>query len=669
MRLLNRLVASLLTLAAMLQAAAAEDRTDECVEAAKQLVARMAAGEFEKVVTPFDETMARVLPASKLEEIWAGLLRQHGPLKKATDTRAEMAQQYTLVFVTCEFERGRLDTKVVFNTKNEIGGLFFVPSGKYESPDYVDAATFEEEDATVGRGLLRLPGTLALPNGEGPLPAVVLVHGSGPNDRDETIGPNKPFRDLAHGLASRGIAVLRYEKRTKEHPILMAMVSGSITVKEETIDDAVAAVEVLEKHERIDPERVFVLGHSLGGMLVPRIAKSKDTIAGFIIFAGSTRPLEDHFLEQMRYVLTLDGELTEEEKETLQKIERQVARVKSPELATSTSITELPLGVPASYWLDLRDYDPAKEVKTVTKPILVLHGERDYQVTMEDFAGWKEALAGRDDVKLTSYPHLNHLFIEGEDKSTPQEYSQPGNVAGVVIEDIVNWIAAVEGNGNGPEWTSLFNGKNLDGWVVKCRPEDKDKTGYWKVADGAITAETPPDSNHNYIWLLTEKEYGDFALRLKVQTYGESTGNSGVQVRSRYDDEADWLDGPQVDINPPGPWRCGFIYDETREAKVWLWPDVGRPANAKPEHAPEGWKWSHADDEDAWNDVEIVCRGTRIKTIINGVTIADYDGSGRLDDDAHRSHNVGLNGHIGLQIHSGKQLLIRFKDVELKELE
>ena len=117
------------------------------------------------------------------------------------------------------------------------------------------------------------------------------------------------------------------------------------------------------------------------------------------------------------------------------------------------------------------------------------------------------------------------------------------------------------------KWTSLFNGKNLDGWVVKCRPEDKDKTGYWKVVDGTITAETPPGSKHNYIWLLTEKEYGDFELRLKVQTYSTTTGNSGIQVRSRYDDDAGYLDGPQVDINPPGPWRYGFIYDETREAQ------------------------------------------------------------------------------------------------------
>ena len=208
-------------------------------------------------------------------------------------------------------------------------------------------------------------------------------------------------------------------------------------------------------------------------------------------------------------------------------------------------------------------------------------------------------------------------------------------------------------------WINLFNGRSLDGWVVKCRPEDRDKIGYWKAVNGTITAETPPGSKHNYIWLLTEKEFGDFELRLKVQTYSTTPGNSGVQVRSRYDDAAAYLDdAPQVDINPPGTWRCGFIYDETREARVWLWPDVGKPANAKPEHAPKDMQWFHADNQDAWNDVCIVCQGTKIKTIVNGVTVADYDGKGRLDDEAHRSHNVGMKGHIGLQIHPGKELLM-----------
>lgn len=215
------------------------------------------------------------------------------------------------------------------------------------------------------------------------------------------------------------------------------------------------------------------------------------------------------------------------------------------------------------------------------------------------------------------------------------------------------------------EWKHLFDGKSLNGWMVKCRPQDKDKH-YWKVDKGTITAEVPQGSKHHYIWLLTKAEYSDFELRLKVQSYAASTGNSGIQVRSRYDDQAGWLDGPQVDINPPAAWRCGFIYDETREVKQWISPITGPPSEAKPSDAPRGWKWFHADQGDGWNDVHIISKGTRIKTIINGVTVCDYNGTGILDDDNHQRHNVGIKGHIGLQIHPGKNMVIRFRDIKIK---
>ena len=215
-------------------------------------------------------------------------------------------------------------------------------------------------------------------------------------------------------------------------------------------------------------------------------------------------------------------------------------------------------------------------------------------------------------------------------------------------------------------WEMLFDGESLNGWKVKCRGQDKDKQ-YWKVEDGTITADVPRESKHHYIWLMTEKEYGDFELCMKVQSFAGYPGNSGVQVRSRYDDKEGWLDGPQVDIHPAGPWRCGFIYDETREVKKWISPIVGPPAMAKPEHAPEGWKWEHAGNDDKWNDVRIVCKGTKITTVVNGVTVVDYDGKGVLDDEAHKFRNVGMKGHICLQIHPGGPTKLRFKDVRIKQ--
>jgi fermentation-respiration switch protein FrsA (DUF1100 family) len=179
-------------------------------------------------------------------------------------------------------------------------------------------------------------------------------------------------------------------------------------------------------------------------MLIPRIGKAQDGMAGFISLAGSTRPLEDLVLEQTKYIVSLDGKLTDDEQEKVRELERQVAKVKSPDLSRDTSNGELLLGAAASYWLDLRGYQPTEEAKQLRKPMLILQGKRDYQVTMEDFANWKKALELRQDVQFISYPKLNHLFIAGEGKSTPDEYLQPGNVALSVVDDIAKWVEGLK---------------------------------------------------------------------------------------------------------------------------------------------------------------------------------------------------------------------------------
>lgn len=432
--------AAYVVVAAWLAPGAADEQASRREEMAQTLVRRMAAGEFSAAVKSFDDTMKKALSADKLQQAWEAVVEQQGPLQQTGEMRTERQGAYQVVFVTAEFRRGKLEVKVVFNDEQQIAGLFFVPAGQYRPPAYADPTKFEEMEVTIGGGLWSLPGTLTRPKGEGPFPAVVLVHGSGPHDRDETLGPNKPFRDLAHGLASRGIAVLRYEKRTKHHPLKMVLLARSITVREETVEDAVAAVATLAEQEKIDPRRVFVLGHSLGGMLLPRIAAESDRIAGLISFAGSTRALDDLVLAQTKYLAALDGTVSEAEQQALEQLEEQVARVRSAELSPDADASELPLGVHASYWLDLRGYDPADAAKNMMRPMLILNGERDYQVTMEDFARWKAALEGRDDVKFLTYPKLSHLFMEGEGPSSPAEYATPGNVAEAVIRDIAAWV-------------------------------------------------------------------------------------------------------------------------------------------------------------------------------------------------------------------------------------
>lgn len=410
---------------------------------AKEFINLLVKEDYATAVKQFDETMSKALPPEKLQQTWKTLISQAGAFKRQVNARLERIQSNDVVLVTCEFETVSLDLQIVFNQTSQIAGLFFVPSTPakgYESPAYVQPESIQEMEVVVGSGEWAVHGTLTLPTGKDLFPAAVLVHGSGPQDRDESLGPNKPFRDLALGLASRKIAVLRYEKRTKEHGLKMAASHYNITVQEESIDDALAAVELLRKNERIDPKRVFVLGHSLGGALLPRIGIRDAGIRGLVVLSAPTRPIEDLILEQMHYIFMLDGSLSDIEKSQLEAIKKKVDKVKDPNLSESTPAAELPFGVSARYWLDLRGYRPSDVAKDMKQPMLILQGERDYQVTMQDFEGWKKSLASRKNVDFKSYPKLNHFYFEGEGKDNPGTYLKAGHVAMEVVEDIANWI-------------------------------------------------------------------------------------------------------------------------------------------------------------------------------------------------------------------------------------
>jgi dienelactone hydrolase len=417
---------------------------------ARQFLEALEKGDFKLAVRDFDETMLKVSGPDKLETLWTSQLpKQLGAFKRQTAARREELGGYEIVLVTCEFEKATLDARVAFDKAGKIAGFGFVPSvppAKYASPTYADTAKFEEKEVSVESGEWRLPGSLTVPKGDGPFPGLVLVHGSGPNDRDESLGPNKPFQDLAWGLASRGIAVLRYDKRSKVYGAKILAdpkLESTMTVKEEAIDDALAAAALLQRTAKVEKKRVFILGHSLGGFLMPRMAVAAKPLglAGFIILAGLTRPLEDTILRQMNYLYGLGGgAVTDEDKKRLDGIKDAVAKVKALTDADRSSTAKL-LGAMPAYWLDLRGYNPPELARSVSKPLLILQGSRDYQVTMEDFENWKAALGSRRDVEFKLYPKLNHLFFEGQGLIMPTEYIQVhGSVAPYVIEDIAAWI-------------------------------------------------------------------------------------------------------------------------------------------------------------------------------------------------------------------------------------
>lgn len=426
-------------------AESAQDAATSPDARARTFIDLMARDRFEQAFEMFTPQMKAAMPLERLRATWIGLVTQAGPFQRLAGTSVVPRGVLSVVVVTCAFEHATFDVHVTINPARLVGGLGMRPVAEavaYVAPAYATPETITESDITVGAGRWVLPGTLTMPAEKERVPAVVLVHGSGAGDRDAGIGPIKPFKDIALGLASRGIAVLRYDKRGRVHANLLRDLPG-FTVKDESIDDAIAAVDLLRRTPGVDPDRIVVIGHSLGGMLVPRIAAAGPPIAGFVVLAGAARPIPQAVLEQARYLAQADGAISADEQAQLKEIEQLMARIEALGAADSANPERI-FGAPASYWLDLRGYDPPAAATQVKQPMLVLQGERDYQVTMEEFARWRSALANRKDVSFRSYPALNHLFVAGTGKSVPAEYNTPGHVSEDVVRDIAAWITGIQ---------------------------------------------------------------------------------------------------------------------------------------------------------------------------------------------------------------------------------
>src|SRR5580704_3903193 len=416
--------------------------------AAKQILQELVAGQFDKVEAIYDARMKEALPPGKLADGWRDINKQAGAFQAISSTETSQVQGLQVVKMQCKFENSLLDATVVFNPDGKLGGLSFQPHQAPPAPwtpaAYVKPDSFTQQPLTLVNGIFELPGTLETPVGDGPFPAVVLVQGSGPEDQDETIGPNKPFKDLAWGLASRGIVVFRYTKRTKKYGMQSSDDPAKLTVEDETISDARAAVALVVKQPKVDPRQVFLLGHSLGAYLAPRIATGDAEIAGIVMLAANARPLEKIVLEQIHYWAAMNGAPTEAEQKKIDAAEDGAKQIERPDLKPDDKIEFLGATMYGAYWLDLRAYDPLKTAAKLKIPILILQGGRDYQVTPSNFQAWSDALSNNKNVTLRTYPDLDHLFMHGTGASKPADYARPDHVSAEVVESIATWILPSE---------------------------------------------------------------------------------------------------------------------------------------------------------------------------------------------------------------------------------
>ena len=309
-----------------------------------------------------------------------------------------------------------------------------------------------EEKIVIGERY-PLNGLLTIPDSGGArCPAAVLVHGSGPVDMDEKVGGTRFFKDLAQGLARRGVATIRYDKRTFAHgKKLLKDFPRELSVREETIEDALLAASLLRGDPRIDPEKVFIAGHSMGAMLAPRIDGEGGNFAGLVLLAGSPRRLEEIIVEQMNeYLKGARGMIKWIAGRQIGKIAKKLEKIYGLTDEEAMRFPVLGKKIMAYYFKEWGSKPAVDYLKDRSKPILVLQGDADFHVSVEkDFNGYKQILAEHANAHFKLYPGLNHLFmpkVYGDIKKARREYKKAQNVDERVIDDVADWIKAPSGN-------------------------------------------------------------------------------------------------------------------------------------------------------------------------------------------------------------------------------
>ena len=442
-RILAALAALVMVLAACGTAAAEQEaRKIESAADAEEWIAAFLSEHPEEMdgvwaMAPMME--AAVTAAGGMKGI-AASLSMLGTAEEIGQAREGEIKGYKAYYIPCVFSVMPVDLILVVQD----GAVAGLNTGAYSGEakkEETEPDTFESiELALEAPGLGSLPGILTVPAGEGPFPVVVLLQGSGPADKDETLGDLKPFRDLAEGLAAQGVAAYRFDKRTYAFSGQLAG-KKDISLEDEYIEDAVNAVRLLAEQEKIDPDRIWVLGHSLGGNAVPAIARTlrqeQAGVRGFVMMAASPRPTEVLMREQYEFLYSLMPEVPEEMQAQKDELFAELDRLKDLDsLAEDDKVA----GVYSSYWKWLADYDIVQAAQEITEPVLLLQGEEDYQVTMEDFALWQEAVGGKDNWELVSFPGLTHMFMPGKKEEGSAAYTREAKMDAQVIGDIADFI-------------------------------------------------------------------------------------------------------------------------------------------------------------------------------------------------------------------------------------
>ena len=426
-------------------------RNDDPFEAlARAFVTKLAAGDDRGALGLFDAAAQPHLTAQSLGERFDALAVQMGTFQSIVEVRQSAAAPSSggahHVGVTCLFRLGKIDLDIVESSRSAVVDFWVRPAGsvagaadpqaaRWSPPPYGPAAAAEERQVTLGEAPWVLPGALVLPRQRSvALPLIVLLGGSGPTDRDSTVGRDKPFKDLAFGLASRGVATLRFDKRTLAHAAAVKAQVGSFTPIDEYADDTQAALVVALATPEIDPRRIFLAGHSMGGQLGPRLVAADSRWAGLIVLEGPTQPLGEELLRQHEALLARAGEIDGASQAELDTTRNAALALADPALAPDAGLKLFGVPLSLAYARAWAAERPVETARHLHRPILIVQGAKDVQVDLTDYNGWVLGLADVPQVAYRLFAKTNHLLMS--------EGASAGTTVGHVDPAIVEALAA-----------------------------------------------------------------------------------------------------------------------------------------------------------------------------------------------------------------------------------
>ncbi|HEX8777041.1 MAG TPA: alpha/beta fold hydrolase [Rhodanobacter sp.] len=451
MKLCRITLAASMLLAAPFARAVTGGAAEQCAVRSATLLDALVHADYATARSDFAPELAGKLDAGKLRQAWVALQGQGGSYIASTPVQKLYVNDQPVFVTQMSLAKAPLDMVIACDAQDRVALLRFAPpamvalmtqkTAAHGVQAHVEADGVRVSPLDVPTPVGPLRGALTLPAGHGPFPAVVLVAGSGAHDMDETVGPNKPFQDIADGLARAGIASLRYDKRTFDYPKEWSGKSAP-AIDAEVTDDAVAAAGLLARQHAVDPRRVFVIGHSLGAMMAPRIGERDAQLAGLVLMAAPARGIFDVLEQQAREQSAKAGESPAATAKAVQAYvaERRLLAAVAPGQPAPQGQFD---GGPQSYWLSWSRVDPVAAAKRLSMPMLILQGGSDFQISPTlDFARWKQELAGRTHTAFQLYPGLSHLFMSAGKTGRLDDYTAPAHVDAQVVGDIAKWIEA-----------------------------------------------------------------------------------------------------------------------------------------------------------------------------------------------------------------------------------